>query len=440
MGTPLTDLTRLDTPWEWIDECQATFKQLKYALMHHEVPMVPDPERPFVVTTDASQYGIGAVSAQQEGKKLKPIEYMSKKMPSKKLAKSTYERELYALDKALVHWRHYLLRRFLYLRTDHQTLKWIKTQPVLSDALKCWIEVIDQYHFKFDYVKGEYYRVADALSRRADCLGALITEFGLFDEVTRSMVDAYKEDPVMMDIIRRLEAQDKAASDEFVMVDGLLFLEKTEFKRLSEADQLAIDQLNADSAELVSASQAQWTTVLNGMRYVPVPGSESTTEQQERQNLADILLNTMRAVIWNSTMGELHSQATRQLQHDLSHNVKTLAAAVKVADNQLKQLDARIATLEARPPQAAPGCTTDMIDMTKQLHGRIDHVVNLIGDIGVFNGPDTISSTVAAIKTDISKLQTRPDAATKNFKMPQFTISKFDDYNKTEALTRLKTC
>ncbi|GBG80806.1 hypothetical protein CBR_g31362 [Chara braunii] len=49
--------------------------------------------------------------AQQEGKKLRPIEYMSKKMPSKKLAKSTYERELYALYKALVHWRHYLLGR-----------------------------------------------------------------------------------------------------------------------------------------------------------------------------------------------------------------------------------------------------------------------------------------------------------------------------------------
>ncbi|GBG83803.1 hypothetical protein CBR_g37603 [Chara braunii] len=109
IASPLTDLTRLDTPWDWTDECEAAFKRLKHALTHHEVLMVPDPQRPFVVTTDASQYGIGAVLAQQEGKKLRPIEYMSKKMPSKKLAKSTYKRELYALYKALVHWRHYLL-------------------------------------------------------------------------------------------------------------------------------------------------------------------------------------------------------------------------------------------------------------------------------------------------------------------------------------------
>ncbi|GBG82727.1 hypothetical protein CBR_g36255 [Chara braunii] len=183
--------------------------------------MVPDPQRSFVVTTDASQYGIGSVLAQQEGKKLRPVEYMSKKMSSKKLAKSIYERELYALYKALVHWRHYLLGRFFYLRTDHQTLKWIKTQPVLSDALKRWIEVIDQYDFKLDYVKGEYNKVADALSRREDYLGALIYEFGFSEDVTQSLGKAYREDLITMDIINKLQAKDKATSDEFVMVDSL---------------------------------------------------------------------------------------------------------------------------------------------------------------------------------------------------------------------------
>ncbi|GBG78421.1 hypothetical protein CBR_g26449 [Chara braunii] len=117
------------------------------------------------LTEEQSSKLSGEVLVQKEGKKLRPVEYMSKKMPSKKLAKSTYERELYALSTAPVHWRHYLLGRFFYLRTDHQTLKWIKTHPVLSDALKRWIEVVDQYDFKLDYVKGEYNKVADARSR-----------------------------------------------------------------------------------------------------------------------------------------------------------------------------------------------------------------------------------------------------------------------------------
>ncbi|GBG90336.1 hypothetical protein CBR_g50584 [Chara braunii] len=232
VASPLTDLTRLDTPWDWSDECEGAFKRLKHTLMNHEVLMVLDPQKPFIVTTDASQYGTGPVLAQQDGKKLRPIEYMSKKMPSKKLAKSTYERELYALYKALVHWRHFLLGRFFYLRTDHQTLKWIKTQPALYDAFKRWVEVIDQYDFKLEYLKGEYNKVADALSCRADYLGALVSDFGVSEEVTQSLVGAYQEDPVTMDIMGKLQAKDKATESEFVMVDRLLYLDKAGVKRL----------------------------------------------------------------------------------------------------------------------------------------------------------------------------------------------------------------
>ncbi|GBG63038.1 hypothetical protein CBR_g34737 [Chara braunii] len=214
---------------------EVVFRHLKHALTHYEVLKLPDPDKPFIVTTDVSQYGIGAVLAQQEGPKLRPIEYMSKKMPSWKLAKSTYVKELYAIYKALTHWRHYLLGRFFIVRTDHHTLKWMRTQPMLFDALKCWIEVVEQYDFEPQYLKGEYNKVVDALSalsRRPDFSTALITAFGLADDVARSLVEAYREDQFMAEIIRRLEAKDKVTSDEFELVNGLLFLEKAGNKRL----------------------------------------------------------------------------------------------------------------------------------------------------------------------------------------------------------------
>ncbi|GBG86099.1 hypothetical protein CBR_g41001 [Chara braunii] len=221
MAAPLTDLTRLDTPWEWTGECEAAFRHLKHALTHYEVLKLPDPDKPFIVTTDASQYGIGAVLAQQEGPKLRPVEYMSKKMSSQKLAKSTYEKELYAVYKALTYWRHYLLGRFFILGTDHQTLRTMRTQPVLSDALKRWIEVIEQYDFDPQYLKGEYNKVADALSRRPNFSGALITKFDLTDNVTQSLVEAYREDQFMSEIIRRLQTKDKKTSAEFELVNYL---------------------------------------------------------------------------------------------------------------------------------------------------------------------------------------------------------------------------
>ncbi|GBG83850.1 hypothetical protein CBR_g37649 [Chara braunii] len=232
VAAPLTDLTRLDTPWEWTHRCEAAFRHLKHALTHHEVLKLPDPDKPFIVTTDASQYGIGAVLAQHEGKKLRPVEYMSKKMPSQKLAKSTSEKDLYAVYKALTYWRHYFLGRFFILRTDHQTLRWMRTQSVLSDALKRWIEVIEQYDFDPQCLKGEYNKVVDALSRRPDFSGALITEFDLTDDLTRSLVEAHREDQFMSEIIRRFEAKDKKTSAKFELVNDLLFLEKAGNKRL----------------------------------------------------------------------------------------------------------------------------------------------------------------------------------------------------------------
>ncbi|GBG91466.1 hypothetical protein CBR_g52422 [Chara braunii] len=63
VAAPLTDLTRLDTPWEWTERCEAAFRHLKHALTHYEALKLPDPDKPFIVTTDASQYGIGAVLA-----------------------------------------------------------------------------------------------------------------------------------------------------------------------------------------------------------------------------------------------------------------------------------------------------------------------------------------------------------------------------------------
>ncbi|GBG59875.1 hypothetical protein CBR_g66682 [Chara braunii] len=108
---------------------------------------------------------------------------------------------------------------------------WIQTQPVLSDALKRWIEVIEQYDFEIDYLKREYNKVVDALSRRAYYLGALVTKFDISDDVTRSLEEAYRKDHVTMDIIHKLQVKDKGTEEEFVMVDGLLFLRKDGIER-----------------------------------------------------------------------------------------------------------------------------------------------------------------------------------------------------------------
>ncbi|GBG82808.1 hypothetical protein CBR_g36339 [Chara braunii] len=206
-----------------------------------------------------------------------------------------------------------------------------------------------------------------------------------------------------------------------------------------EADAAARDQRNAASTESLIHSESQWTTFLQGMIFVPSDAqADPTPAEAERTHLANLMLGMMRGIMWNNTLLQAHLRTERQQRQKYQQDIAVLTTAIRVEATQQQQQHqllnsalARINSMEANA-SAAPGCTTDA---TKQLNERIDHVVTIIGDIGVFSRPDTISSTVAAIKTDITKLQTRPNAATKTYKMPHFDISKFDDYNKSDALT-----
>ncbi|GBG59767.1 hypothetical protein CBR_g54870 [Chara braunii] len=122
---PLSRLTSKNVAYAWCEKCETAFQALKEALVSRFVLSIADPNLTFVVTTDASQFGIGAVLQQDDGDGLHPLEYYSKRMPSHKVATSTYMRELYALRKALAHCKHYLLGRHFKVYSDHKTLQWI---------------------------------------------------------------------------------------------------------------------------------------------------------------------------------------------------------------------------------------------------------------------------------------------------------------------------
>ncbi|GBG45101.1 hypothetical protein CBR_g78561, partial [Chara braunii] len=154
IAAPLHRLLRKEIIWKWDKECTSAMKKLKQALIEYPVLKVADLSLPFVVTTDASQYGIGAVLRQDDGNGYRPVEFMSARMPSEKVATSTYERELYALKQALDHWKHYLLGRHFKVYSDHETLRWLKTHAKMTPKLTRWAAEIDQYDFELKPVKG----------------------------------------------------------------------------------------------------------------------------------------------------------------------------------------------------------------------------------------------------------------------------------------------
>ncbi|XP_057770955.1 uncharacterized protein LOC130990742 [Salvia miltiorrhiza] len=80
--------------------------------------------RMFELECDASGVGVGAVLL-QDGK---PIAYFSEKLKGAQLNYPTYDKELYALVRALETWQHYLWPREFVIHTDHESLKYLKGQ------------------------------------------------------------------------------------------------------------------------------------------------------------------------------------------------------------------------------------------------------------------------------------------------------------------------
>ncbi|MGQ3286099.1 RNase H-like domain-containing protein, partial [Bosea sp. (in: a-proteobacteria)] len=137
------------------------FNGLKDALCSAPVLALPDFTKPFVVCTDASLVGTGAVLL-QEGR---PIAYTSKKLSPPETRYSTGDQELLAIIRAVREWRCYLDGAVdVTIQTDHNPLTYLQTQTNLSRRQTRWMEELSRYKYEIKYHPGAD-NVADPISR-----------------------------------------------------------------------------------------------------------------------------------------------------------------------------------------------------------------------------------------------------------------------------------
>lgn len=120
LSRPLTDLLKKDN-FIWSDNTAQAFNNLKVALTSAPVLALPNYSTPFVVETDASGIGIGAILMQNGH----PIAFISKGLSSCQVALSVYEKELLALVFAVTKWYHNLLGKYFIVKTDQKALKYL---------------------------------------------------------------------------------------------------------------------------------------------------------------------------------------------------------------------------------------------------------------------------------------------------------------------------
>ncbi|KAF2295858.1 hypothetical protein GH714_034617 [Hevea brasiliensis] len=118
-------------------------------------------DEPFVITTDASNTGIGAVLTQQD----RPIAFMSRALGISKQTWSTYAKEMLAILQAVRTWRPYLLGHKFFIHTDQRSLKYMVEQRVITPEQQNWVSKLLGYDYEIVYKPGKENKVADALSR-----------------------------------------------------------------------------------------------------------------------------------------------------------------------------------------------------------------------------------------------------------------------------------
>ena len=169
--------------WAWNEQTQEAFDDIRRTLTTFPVVRTPDWSRPFIVETDASVEGFGAVLAQrfsyphpESGKlveEVHPVEYISRNTKASEKRYSAFLLELVAVKWALEKFKPYVFGRPIELVSDCQALAGILSLQSVSPAHARWREYILGHDIvKFTHRPGRANAAADGLSRRAALAGA----------------------------------------------------------------------------------------------------------------------------------------------------------------------------------------------------------------------------------------------------------------------------
>ena len=163
---PLHTLTRKDVEFIWTPACQEAFERLRKLLASAPVLAYPDFKVPFILETDASIHGLGAVLAQIQGDgSVRPIAYASRSVQEHEKHYGVTELEGLGVVWAVKHFRPYLYGHQCDIYTDHEALKSLLNTPQPSGKLARWGMAIQELDARILHRSGKHNANADALSR-----------------------------------------------------------------------------------------------------------------------------------------------------------------------------------------------------------------------------------------------------------------------------------
>ena len=207
IASPLYELLKKNEPFKWTDEQQQAFRTLKDRLMTEPILALPSDTGQYVLDTDASDRGLGAVLSDRTvtGDE-RVIAYASRTLRQPELKYETTRKELLAVVYGLKQFRQYLHGRHIVVRTDHAALSWLRHTPEPMPQLARWLTFIEEFDYEIQHREGRKHGNADGLSRRPDPYGDNDHVTGSPDEEEGEVAVLVRESPQPDDTRKEKEA------------------------------------------------------------------------------------------------------------------------------------------------------------------------------------------------------------------------------------------
>jgi len=166
IGKPIFNVIGNDQ-FQWGEKQQEAMDILKNAIIEDAVLKYPDYSKPFILYTDASKIGLGAVLSQKDNEGIeRPVAFASKTLVDSQTRYSASELEFMAMWWAITkQYNQYLKGSEFEVITDHKALKGLRESERGGDKITKMRQDLSSYRFTITYSPAEKNKHADALSR-----------------------------------------------------------------------------------------------------------------------------------------------------------------------------------------------------------------------------------------------------------------------------------
>ena len=165
IAKPLTLLTRQQVKFGWTPEHHSTFLHLKEAIVQAPILHYPNPDKRYIVYTDASDDACRAqLSQEHDGTKF-PIAFLSHTFTETQWKWSTSEQEAYGIYYTITKWNYYLQGTDIIVRNDHKPLVQFLNGKITNNKVNRWSLELATYNISFKWISGAKNKAADCHSR-----------------------------------------------------------------------------------------------------------------------------------------------------------------------------------------------------------------------------------------------------------------------------------